>query len=246
MQIYPAIDLQDGYCVRLLRGDFAKTTRYSKDPLEMASEWVRQGAERLHLIDLDAAAGTGDNRNAILAIKESFPDLELQIGGGLRDREQLQYWLQLNACYPIVGTLAVHQPELIAELSQSFPERLIVALDCLGDRVRIDGWREDGAPLEDVIAQLHGLPLAGVLHTDISKDGTLQGASVETAAALGRRLPVPIIMAGGVSSLADIRGAAESGAIAGVVCGKSIYENRFSLSEAIALNATIANPTTST
>ena len=156
MQIYPAIDLQDGYCVRLLRGDFAKTTRYSKDPLEMASEWVRQGAERLHLIDLDAAAGTGDNRNAILAIKESFPDLELQIGGGLRDREQLQYWLQLNACYPIVGTLAVHQPELIAELSQSFPERLIVALDCLGDRVRIDGWREDGAPLEDVIAQLHG------------------------------------------------------------------------------------------
>jgi phosphoribosylformimino-5-aminoimidazole carboxamide ribotide isomerase len=233
MQVIPAIDLRGGRCVRLVQGDYDRETVFGDDPAAMALQWVAEGAERLHLVDLDGAkAGRPVNVDAVRAILSAVA-VPCQIGGGIRDDETAAAWLDAGIERVIVGTQALRQPEWFRALAGRFPNRVVLGLDARDGRVATDGWLDVSSVLAVRLAeQFDDLPLAAVIYTDIARDGMLEGPNLAATRQLAERIKTPVIASGGVGSLEDLARLAEL-PIAGCIVGRALYDGRFRLSEAI-------------
>ncbi len=237
MIIFPAIDLRDGKCVRLLRGDFAKETVYSSNPEDVALRWVREGAEYLHVVDLDGAlAGKPQNIEVIKKILSSV-QIPIEVGGGIRTLETIENTLELGVKRVILGSVAVQNRSLVKEACQRYRDRIVVGIDAKDGITVIDGWGVSGGiPAVELAKELASFGLKTIIYTDISRDGTLSGVNIEATSKLAIESGVDIIASGGVKSLEDIHALKkrEVDGIVGVIAGKSIYEGTLSLSEAIA------------
>ena len=233
MQVIPAIDLRGGRCVRLVQGDFDRETVFGDDPAAMAARWVADGAERLHLVDLDGAkTGRPANVEAVRAIL-SVVDIPCQIGGGIRDDASAAAWLDAGIERVIVGTQALKDPAWFRNLAERFPNRVVLGLDARDGRVATDGWLDVSSVLAVSLAeQFDDLPLAAVIYTDIACDGMLTGPNIEATRQLADRIKTPVIASGGVGSLEDLARLAVL-PIAGCIVGRALYEGRFRLAEAL-------------
>ncbi|WP_018879251.1 MULTISPECIES: 1-(5-phosphoribosyl)-5-[(5-phosphoribosylamino)methylideneamino]imidazole-4-carboxamide isomerase [unclassified Thioalkalivibrio] len=236
MLVIPAIDLKEGKCVRLRQGNMDDSTVFGEDPVEMARRWVDAGAERLHIVDLDGAfAGQPRNAQAVHAIAKAFPDLPIQIGGGVRDEDTVQAYLDAGVEFVIIGTRAVSAPHFVNDLCLEFPGRIIVGLDAKDGKLAVDGWSK--LSHHDVIDLAQHFEADGVVafvYTDIARDGMMKGPNVEATARLASNVRVPVIASGGISSLDDIRNLAarEEDGITGAIVGRALYEGAFTLEEA--------------
>lgn len=236
MLLIPAIDLKEGQCVRLRQGRMEDDTVFSTDPVAMAARWAEAGARRLHLVDLDGAfAGKPKNREVIRAIAEAFPELPIQVGGGIRDEETVEAYLEAGVKYAIIGTKAVTTPGFISDLCVAFPGHIIVGLDAKDGKVATEGWSK--LSHHDVIDMAQHFERDGVeaiIYTDISRDGMMQGVNVEATVRLAQAVRIPVIASGGVSSIADIErlcSVSDEG-VAGVVIGRALYEGGLDLAQA--------------
>lgn len=236
MLIIPAIDLKDGQCVRLRQGDMGDSTVFSDDPIATAQRWVEAGCRRLHLVDLNGAfAGKPVNADAVNAIAARFPDLPLQIGGGIRDLNTIEHYLQAGVRYVIIGTQAVKEPAFVPEACRAFPDRIIVGLDARDGRVATDGWAEVSAlRATDLAQRFCGDGISAIIYTDIARDGMMQGVNIESTLDVARASKVPVIASGGVSSMDDIEALCEvSGlGIEGAITGRALYEGTLNLTDA--------------
>jgi phosphoribosylformimino-5-aminoimidazole carboxamide ribotide isomerase len=236
MLIIPAIDLQDGKCVRLRQGRMDETTVFGEDPVAMAARWVEAGARRLHLVDLNGAfAGEPVNGDAVRAITRAFPDLPVQIGGGIRGRDTAAGYLEAGVRWVIIGTLAVKEPAFVHQLCREFPGRVIVGIDARNGMVATDGWAEVSRVEAVDLAQRFGAAgVAAIVYTDIDRDGMMQGVNLAATRDLAERGGVPVIASGGVTTMEDVkalRRAASSG-IVGAISGRALYEGTLDLGEA--------------
>jgi phosphoribosylformimino-5-aminoimidazole carboxamide ribotide isomerase len=236
MILIPAIDLKGGKCVRLVQGDMTKDTVYSDDPLAMAARWVDEGAKRLHVVDLDGAfGGAPANRQVIHEIASSFPEVEIQVGGGIRDEDTIQSYLDAGVSYVIIGTKAVTAPHFVSDVCIEFPNHIIVGLDVRDGKVAIDGWSKlSRHNALDLALQFENDGVEAIIYTDIGRDGMMMGLNIESTAALARALKIPVIASGGVTNLEDIRALAEveDDGVAGAITGKAIYEGALDFAEA--------------
>ncbi|MDY5716366.1 MAG: 1-(5-phosphoribosyl)-5-[(5-phosphoribosylamino)methylideneamino]imidazole-4-carboxamide isomerase [Selenomonas sp.] len=236
MIIFPAIDIRDGKCVRLFKGDFNQETVFSDKPEEMAEKWQAEGAEFLHLVDLDGAlAGKSQNLATVKKIIAAV-NIPVELGGGIRTMENIDEVLALGVKRVILGSVAVKNPELVKEACAKYGERIVVGIDAKAGIVAVDGWGVSGNV--DVITLAKEMAKAGVktiIYTDISRDGTLAGVNVEATAKLARESGINIVASGGVKSTADIKALLpyEKDGIEGVIVGKSIYMKTLDLAEAI-------------
>lgn len=239
MLIIPAIDLKDGACVRLRQGRMDDSTVFSDDPLAMASKWVDSGCRRLHLVDLNGAfEGQPVNGEAVTAIARRYPDLPIQIGGGIRTLETIEHYVRAGVSYVIIGTQAVKRPEFVSEACQAFPGRIIVGLDAKDGFVATDGWAEVSAiQVTDLARRFETDGVAAIVYTDIARDGMMQGCNVTATAALARATRIPVIASGGIHNLADIQKLLDAKApgIIGAITGRAIYEGTLDIAEAQAL-----------
>jgi phosphoribosylformimino-5-aminoimidazole carboxamide ribotide isomerase len=236
MLIIPAIDLKDGQCVRLRQGEMDDSTVFSDDPVATAQRWVDAGCRRLHLVDLNGAfAGTPVNGDAVTAIAARFPKLPIQIGGGIRSLETIDFYLQAGVSYVILGTQAVKQPTFVAEACAAFPGKIIVGLDARDGRVATDGWAEVSAlRATDLARRFANDGVTAIVYTDIARDGMMQGVNVEATLDVAQAGGIPVIASGGITNMRDIRAlaAAESAGIVGAITGRAIYEGSLDLTEA--------------
>lgn len=236
MLIIPAIDLKDGRCVRLRQGKMDDQTVYSDDPLEMAQQWVDAGARRLHIVDLDGAMrGQPMNADIIYDITRAFPNIPVQIGGGIRNERTIELYLDVGVKYVIIGTKAVQSPEWVADMCAEFPGHIIVGLDAINGKVAIDGWEKVSQhSAVDLAKRFEDDGVSSIVYTDISRDGMLGGVNVEATAHLAQNIDIPVIASGGVKCLEDVRGLSEKAhtGICGVIAGRSLYEGTLDLSEA--------------
>ena len=236
MLIIPAIDLQDGKCVRLRQGRMDDSTVFGDDPVAMAARWVEAGARRLHLVDLNGAfAGEPVNGAPVRAITRAFPDLPVQIGGGIRSRETVQSYLDAGVQWVIIGTLAVKQPELVHGLCQEFPGHVIVGIDARNGMVATDGWAEvSRVGAVDLAQQFAAAGVAAIVYTDIDRDGMMQGVNVPATRNLAERGGIPVIASGGVTTIEDIKALAHeaSSGIIGAISGRALYEGTLDLAQA--------------
>jgi phosphoribosylformimino-5-aminoimidazole carboxamide ribotide isomerase len=233
MELYPAIDLRGGRCVRLVEGDFARETVYADDPVTVARAFVGAGARWIHVVDLDAARRQGDNRAAITRLREAVP-VCLEVGGGVRDGTLLE----AGVARIVVGSLAVEDPDAAAALSAAYPGRVAVSLDHRGGDVRVQGWEAGaGVGVRRALERLETAPLAAVIVTEIGRDGTLSGPDLAGLAGVLGLTGLPVIASGGVGSLEDLRSLASVRAggrrLAGVIVGRALYEGRFGVAEAL-------------
>jgi phosphoribosylformimino-5-aminoimidazole carboxamide ribotide isomerase len=232
--VIPAIDIMDGHCVRLVKGDFEQRTVYADDPAAIAVDFSRAGAERLHVVDLDAARGAPDNRGVVEDILGAS-GLSVQVAGGVRSAEQVRSWLEAGASYVVMGTAAVREPDVLVECTDRFPRTIMVALDIREGKLAVSGWTETEAlDIPTLIARWNALPLAGLILTSTERDGTFAGPDLETLARVRSLTRLPVQYAGGVSTLNDIRRVREAEA-SGVILGRSLYEGKVSLEQALAL-----------
>jgi len=236
MLIIPAIDLKNGKCVRLKQGDMTQETIFSENPVEVAKRWCADGARRLHIVDLDGAtSGKPVNHGVIREIVESCEDIPIQVGGGIRDEETIQGYLDIGISYVILGTKAVTSPHFVSDACLEFPNHIIVGLDVREGKVATDGWSK--LSRHNALDLAKGLESDGVnsiIFTDIRRDGMLSGVNIEATARFASEMTVPVIASGGVTSLEDIRSlcaVAEEG-VAGVIVGRAIYEGKLTVSEA--------------
>lgn len=247
MQLIPAIDLKNGKCVRLRQGRMVDETVFSDDPLAVAADWVEAGARRLHLVDLDGAlAGFPVNADLIGRIAESHPDVEVQVGGGLRSFEVIQTYLDVGVNYVIIGTQAVRTPSFVDEACLEFPGRIMVGLDAREGRVATDGWESvSDIAASDLAQRFEDAGVNAIVFTDIGRDGMMRGTNVEATADLARSIDIPVIASGGVTDLDDVRAlcrVADSG-ISGAIVGRALYEGRIDLGEAQRLaDESVAGP----
>lgn len=236
MLLIPAIDLKDGKCVRLRQGRMEDETVFADDPLDMAQRWVDAGAQRLHLVDLNGAfAGKPVNADVIQRIAEAFPDVPIQVGGGIRDEDTVQLYLDAGVQYAIIGTRAVSAPHFINDLCLEFPGHIIVGLDAKDGKVAIDGWSK--LSHHDVIDMAQHFERDGVeaiVYTDISRDGMMQGVNVDATVKLASNIAIPVIASGGISNLDDIRAlqAVSDEGISGAIIGRALYEGTIDLKDA--------------
>ena len=234
MLVIPAIDILGGRCVRLYQGDFDQSTTYSDDPAAMTMDFERAGAQRVHVVDLDAARSTGDNRAAIEALIAST-GLTVQVAGGIRSPEQIDAWLALGATAVVMGTAAVREPELLAECAHKHAGQVLAALDIRDGRPAVAGWREtETINVADLIARWDSLPLAGLILTATDRDGTMAGPDIDTLTRVRAMSRLPIQYSGGIASLDDMRAVREADATA-VILGRSLYEGKVLLEDALAL-----------
>lgn len=235
-EIWPAIDLQGGRCVRLLHGDFAASTVYNDDPADQARAFAAAGFDRLHIVDLDGAvAGETRNATAVAAILAVF-DGPMQLGGGVRDMAGVERWLGAGISRVILGTAAVRDPAFVAAAARAHPGRIVVGIDAMNNDVKTDGWLEGGGhtPL-DIAKRFEDHGVAGIVYTDISRDGALSGVNVEGTAALARALAIPVIASGGVAGADDIAALARRPeGIAGAITGRALYDGRLTANSALA------------
>lgn len=236
MDVIPAIDLLDGKCVRLYQGDYNQSEVFNDDPVEVAQQWVDQGAPRIHLVDLDGAkVGHPVNQAAIEAIVQAV-SVPVQVGGGLRDRNSVKTLLDLGVQQTILGTVAVESPDLVAELCQEFPGQIVVGIDARNGKVATRGWLETSEVLAtDLAQQMAQLGAAAIIYTDIHRDGTLQGPNKEALRELASAISIPVIASGGVSSLTDVLSlfSLVPVGVSGMIIGRALYTNAVSLKEAV-------------
>jgi phosphoribosylformimino-5-aminoimidazole carboxamide ribotide isomerase len=238
MIVIPAIDLKEGKCVRLEQGLMERDTVFSDDPGAQARAWQDQGAELLHIVDLDGAfAGEPKNRGAVEAIVRAVT-IPTQLGGGIRDIPTIEAYLDMGIDRVIIGTAAQRNPELVKDACAKFPGRIVVGIDAKNGLVAVQGWAEvTGVTAVELAKQFEGYGVAAIVYTDISRDGMLQGPNIEATKALAEAMSIPVIASGGVSSLQDIINlmAVQSSGVTGVITGKAIYTGALDLAEAIAL-----------
>ncbi|MCG8992479.1 1-(5-phosphoribosyl)-5-[(5-phosphoribosylamino)methylideneamino]imidazole-4-carboxamide isomerase [Laribacter hongkongensis] len=240
MLLIPAIDLKDGQCVRLRQGLMEDATVFSDNPVEVARLWRDQGARRLHLVDLNGAfAGKPKNLGVIRSIlKEVADDLPVQLGGGIRDLDTIELYLDAGLSYVIIGTAAVKTPGFLRDACDAFPGQVIVGLDAKDGNVAIDGWaRLTGQNVIDLACRFQDYGAAEVIYTDIGRDGMLSGVNVEATVKLAQALSIPVIASGGLTNLDDVRAlcAVESEGVTGAITGRAIYEGTLDFQAAQAL-----------
>jgi len=238
MKLYPAIDLKDGKCVRLYKGDMAQATIYNENPLQQAQRFASVGFEALHVVDLDGAlSGESNNHQAVMEIIENTA-LPVQLGGGIRSRAAVETWLEVGVARVILGTVALTKPALVKEVARAFPQQVLVGIDAKGGMVATEGWVKDSEMRAIELARhFEDAGIAGIIYTDIARDGTLAGANIAETAALASAVSIPIILSGGISGLADIQAVLNHPAhnIAGIVIGKALYEQKLDAREALML-----------
>ncbi len=239
MLLIPAIDLKDGKCVRLKQGRMDDDTIYSDDPVAVAGRWIEAGARRLHIVDLDGATtGKPVNSGVIHDIAEKFPTIPIQVGGGIRDEDSIQEYLDAGVRYCILGTKAVTAPHFVSDVCLEFPGHIIVGLDVRDGKVAIEGWsklsRHDAI---DLAQHYETDGVAAIVFTDISRDGMMGGLNIDATVAFARELAIPVIASGGVTNLDDIRAlcAVEAEGVSAAITGRAIYEGTLDLAEAQAL-----------
>jgi phosphoribosylformimino-5-aminoimidazole carboxamide ribotide isomerase len=236
MKIIPAIDIQNGNCVRLKQGDFTKETIFHSSPIDIAQKWVDEGAERLHIVDLDGARlGSPINMAVISKICDKFPSIPVQIGGGIRDLETAEKYLSAGASFIIVGTKAVEDPNFIKILCSKFPKKVIVGIDAKNGEVATEGWLSiSDKNAIDFAKIFENLGVAEIVYTDIEKDGMMKGLNIEATLDLAKNVKIPIIASGGVSCIEDIYkiGAYTKSGISGIIIGRALYEKKFNIEEA--------------
>lgn len=234
MLVIPAIDILGGRCVRLFQGDFDQSTTYSDDPAAMTMDFERSGAQRVHVVDLDAARSTGDNRAVIESLITST-SLTVQVAGGIRSSEQIDSWLAIGATAVVMGTAAVREPDLLAECAHKHAGQVLAALDIRDGRPAVAGWLEtEPIDIGDLIARWDSLPLAGLILTATDRDGTMAGPDIDTLTRVRSMSRLPIQYSGGIASLDDMRAVREADASA-VILGRSLYEGKVVLEDALAL-----------
>jgi phosphoribosylformimino-5-aminoimidazole carboxamide ribotide isomerase len=248
MLLIPAIDLKDGRCVRLRQGDMNDATVFSEDPAAMARKWVDLGARRLHLVDLNGAfAGKPRNEAAIKAIlNEVGAEVPIQIGGGIRDLDTIERYLDAGIAYVIIGTAAVKNPGLLHDACGAFPGQIIVGLDARDGKVATDGWSKlTGHDVLDLGRKFEGYGVEAIIYTDIGRDGMLGGVNIEATVRLARGLTVPVIASGGVSALDDIDRLCdvEAEGIEAAIVGRAIYDGTLDFSAAQARADELGGPT---
>ncbi len=236
MLIIPAIDLKDGQCVRLRQGLMDDSTVFSDDPVSMAARWVEAGCRRLHLVDLNGAfAGEPVNGQVVTDIAAAYPDLPIQIGGGIRSLETVEHYVKAGVSYVIIGTKAVKEPEFVAEACDAFPGKVIVGLDARDGLVATDGWAEvSEVRATDLAKRFESDGVSAIVYTDIARDGMMQGVNVEATVTMAQASSIPVIASGGITNIDDIRAlkaVADSG-ICGAITGRAIYEGTLDVAEA--------------
>jgi phosphoribosylformimino-5-aminoimidazole carboxamide ribotide isomerase len=230
--VIPAIDIFGGRCVRLVQGDYEHPTVYSDDPNEIAGEFAQAGAEHVHVVDLDAARGTADNKTVIEAILRR-KDLKVQVAGGVRTSDAVDSWLGAGAHAVVMGTAAVRDPRLLERCAHLHPGRVLTALDLRDDKAAVSGWtKTEPVMIGSLLGRWDRLPLAGMIVTSIDRDGTLSGPDLDVLVRVRAMTGLPVQYSGGVSSLDDIGRVAAAGANA-VILGKALYEGRITLEQAL-------------
>ncbi len=237
MLLIPAIDLKDGHCVRLEQGDMKASTTFGEDPAAMARRWVAAGARRLHLVDLNGAfAGKPVNEAAVKSIIRAVGDeIPVQLGGGLRDLDTIERYLDDGLSYVIIGTAAVKSPGFLRDACTAFGGHIIVGLDAKDGKVATDGWSKlTGHEVIDLAKKFEDYGVEAVIYTDIGRDGMLTGINIEATLKLAQALTIPVIASGGLACMADIEGlcAIASEGVSGVICGRAIYNGTLDFSAA--------------
>ncbi|MDC0598990.1 1-(5-phosphoribosyl)-5-[(5-phosphoribosylamino)methylideneamino]imidazole-4-carboxamide isomerase [Candidatus Pseudothioglobus singularis] len=236
MIIIPAIDLKDGQCVRLRKGIMEDTTVFSNNPIEMASKWVAEGARRLHLVDLNGAfEGKPINADCVNEITKSFPNLPVQIGGGIRDLQTANAYIEAGISYLIIGTMAVTNPDFVEKLCDEFPNKIIVGLDANNGLVATDGWaKQTDIDVVELSKKYEQYGVNSIVYTDIARDGMMQGVNVEATANLAKKTSIPIIASGGITNLDDIAALLKNAhhGIMGAITGRAIYEGQLDFNDA--------------
>ena len=236
MQVIPAIDLQGGKCVRLLRGERNRQTVYSLNPVEVALRWQSQGARLLHVIDLDGAFEGRPLNSSVIAQITSAVDIPVQLGGGIRDKSTVENAFKLGVEKVILGTVAAEKPELVKELTALYGEKIVVGIDAREGIVAVRGWvKGTGKRAVELALEMQQYGVKEIIYTDISRDGTLEGPNIEALSIMARSLEIPLIAAGGISSLRDlhdVKGLEPLG-VTGVIIGQALYSGRFTLRDAI-------------
>ncbi|HMV38741.1 MAG TPA: 1-(5-phosphoribosyl)-5-[(5-phosphoribosylamino)methylideneamino]imidazole-4-carboxamide isomerase [Plasticicumulans sp.] len=236
MLLIPAIDLKDGKCVRLRQGRMEDSTVFSDDPVAMAGRWVQAGAQRLHLVDLNGAfAGRPQNAEVVRRIADAFPNLPIQVGGGIRSEETVETYLNAGVRYVIIGTKAVQEPHFVSDLCMTFPGHVIVGLDARDGKVAVDGWSKlSKHDVIDIAQRFERDGVEAIVYTDIGRDGMMQGVNVEATVRLAQAVSIPVIASGGVTNLDDIKAlcAVEGEGVAGTILGRALYEGTLDLAEA--------------
>ena len=228
MLLIPAIDIKDGKCVRLRQGDMNQSTIFSDDPVAMATRWVDEGARRIHIVDLDGAmAGEPVNADVINMIVENHPDIPVQVGGGIRNEDTVEVYIQAGVRYVIIGTQAIREPHLISDLCAEFPTHVIVGLDARDGKIAIEGWsklsRHDAI---DMARRFDNDGVEAIIYTDIARDGMMQGVNIEATVKLAQAVNIPVIASGGIHNIENVKklAAASGSGIVGAITGRAIYE----------------------
>ena len=234
MILYPAIDLKDGQCVRLLRGDMAQATVFGDDPAAQALRFQAAGCQWLHLVDLNGAfAGQPVNAAAVEAILAAVT-VPCQLGGGIRDLATIEMWLTKGLARVILGTVAVDDPDLVRAAARAFPGKVAVGIDARGGRVATKGWAtETDIQATDLARRFEDAGVAALIYTDIDRDGAMQGPNLSATESLARAVSIPVIASGGVSSLADLIALRDTGVIAGAISGRALYDGAIDLATAL-------------
>jgi len=244
MLMIPAIDLKDGKCVRLRQGRMDDDTVFSDDPVAVAGRWAAAGARRLHIVDLNGAIeGKPKNASVIHEIADAYPDLPIQVGGGIRDEDTIQGYLEAGVSYVIIGTSAVNEPHFVGDACSAFPGHIIVGLDAKNGKVAIDGWSKlSHHDVIDIAQHFERDGVEAIIYTDISRDGMMKGVNVESTVALAQAITIPVIASGGVSTMDDIRalGAVSEEGIMGAIIGRALYEDALDFAECQKLADTFA------
>lgn len=236
MIIIPAVDIKDGQCVRLKQGVISEKTTFSDKPEEMAKKWYESGAERLHVIDLDGAfTGKPVNMNVIERIVKEVP-IPVEVGGGIRDMDTINFYMDIGVQYVILGTVALSRPDILIEACNNYPNRIILGIDAKNGRVAVEGWtkRSDFTPLE-IFRRFESYNIASIIYTDIKRDGMKIGPNIEAIKKLAISINIPVIASGGVGNMEDIKNILPLSiyGVEGVIVGRALYDGEIDLKEAI-------------
>jgi phosphoribosylformimino-5-aminoimidazole carboxamide ribotide isomerase len=238
--LFPAIDLKEGRCVRLVQGDMEQATVFNDDPADQAATFEKQGFEWLHVVDLDGAfAGQPMNGNAVDAILDRIK-LPVQLGGGIRDMRTVEAWLEKGVARVVIGTAAVRDPTFVREVARLYPGKIAVGIDAKNGHVAVEGWAQTSAlTAEDLGRRFEDAGVAAIIYTDIARDGILKGLNIEMTLALANAVSIPVIASGGLASIADIERLLEPdcAALAGAISGRALYDGRIDPAEALAMIA---------